>query len=327
MVTIKELAKRAGVSPTTVSNVLHGKTGELSATKLAAVQAVIDASGYAPNMAGRLLAKRGSRIIGVILFYDFRADQNAAADPFNSELIGAIEAKIRESGYYMLFRVVKTYKEALAVISSWDIEGTIVFASPMAAAEALLDQLKIPLVFIDTFLEQADSRFYNVGLADEEGGRLMGQYLKIQGKQRVAFLSEDEELNGVDLARYKGLCTELANSVHIFLDHKEEKRHQMLTTLVNKGKYDALFFASDFYAVDSLNLLRDLGLHIAIVGFDDNILARQVRPRLTTIHQEPSGKGFAAMEMLLNLLKGQKPEVQNLVLPVKLVIRDSAKNI
>ena len=67
MVTIKDLAKVAGVSPTTVSNVLHGRVNKVSEETLEKVQSAIDEMNYVSNMGGRLLARRGSKIIGVII--------------------------------------------------------------------------------------------------------------------------------------------------------------------------------------------------------------------------------------------------------------------
>ena len=94
MVTIKDMAEMAGVAPTTVSNVLHGRTKKMSKETLARVQKVIDECQYVTNMGARLLANYGSRIIGVIISYGRREEQNAIQDPFFSEVIGALEKEI-----------------------------------------------------------------------------------------------------------------------------------------------------------------------------------------------------------------------------------------
>ena len=74
MITIKDMAEIAGVSPTTVANVLHGRTKKMSKETLKKVQDVIDQSHYVSNMGARVLANYGSRIIGVIMNYDRRAE-------------------------------------------------------------------------------------------------------------------------------------------------------------------------------------------------------------------------------------------------------------
>lgn len=93
MITIKDMAEIAGVSPTTVANVLHGRTKKMSKETLKKVQDVIDQSHYVSNMGARVLANYGSRIIGVIMNYDRRAENNAMADPFYGTIVGAWKKK------------------------------------------------------------------------------------------------------------------------------------------------------------------------------------------------------------------------------------------
>ena len=330
MVTIKDLAKLADVSPTTVSNVLHGRTSKISPAKLRKVEKIIKETSYVPNMGGRLLAKHGSRIIGVIMFYEHRKEMNISQDPFHGELIGALEASIREQGYFMLLYTVKNYEESQRVISGWNIEGLIVLGCAEADVYDFLDKLSIPVVFIDSYLEKADSRFYNIGLDDYGGGRLMGDYLQTQGLRRIAFLADAENPVGVDLERLRGLQSSSAMISFIPLDYQDSIRHKMLKKLVKTGEiknYDVFFFASDLYAVDSMNLFFELGLDIpsdiSIAGFDNNLLSQESRPKLTTIKQSVSAKGAHAVEMLISLINGDEPENKRLVLPVELIVRGS----
>ena len=126
MVTIKDMAEMAGVAPTTVSNVLHGRTKKMSKETLARVQKVIDECQYVTNMGARLLANYGSRIIGVIISYGRREEQNAIQDPFFSEVIGALEKEIRLNGYFMMLYTSGNVEESLKIASSWNIEGLVV---------------------------------------------------------------------------------------------------------------------------------------------------------------------------------------------------------
>ncbi|NLM13341.1 MAG: LacI family transcriptional regulator, partial [Epulopiscium sp.] len=82
MVTIKELANRAGVSPTTVSNVLHGRTNKVSPETLKRVEQVIKEANYVSNMGARLLANNGSKIIGVLINYGREDLSSPVQDPF-----------------------------------------------------------------------------------------------------------------------------------------------------------------------------------------------------------------------------------------------------
>ena len=96
MITIKDMADIAGVSPTTVANVLHGRTKKMSKETLSKVQEVIDHSNYVSNMGARVLANYGSRIIGVIMNYNRRTENNVFSDPFYGMIVGSLEKEIRE---------------------------------------------------------------------------------------------------------------------------------------------------------------------------------------------------------------------------------------
>ena len=113
MITIKDMAEIAGVSPTTVANVLHGRTKKMSKETLKKVQDVIDRSNYVSNMGARVLANYGSRIIGVIMNYDRRAENNALSDPFYGTIVGALEKEIREHGYYMMLYMAGSIEETV----------------------------------------------------------------------------------------------------------------------------------------------------------------------------------------------------------------------
>ena len=99
MVTIKELAKRLNLSTTTVSNVIHGKTKEVSPSTIERVQKALIEYDYIPNINARNLAQNKSKIIGVAM--KARADKstNLFSDPFIAEMVGGIEKIIRTSGF------------------------------------------------------------------------------------------------------------------------------------------------------------------------------------------------------------------------------------
>ncbi|WP_368250695.1 LacI family DNA-binding transcriptional regulator [Enterococcus sp. 2201sp1_2201st1_B8_2201SCRN_220225] len=339
MVTIKDLARLAGVSPTTVSNVLHDRTEKVSPETLIKVQQVIKETKYVSNMGGRLLAKHGSRIISVILTEGHRDEINVTQSPFMSEIIGSLEESIRSNGYFMMLYTSADYEESIRLATAWNTEGLIVLGSTPKDAQRFIDESPIPMVFIDTYLDGENPTFYNVGLLDYEGSKMMTKYLFAKGCRKVAFLADWPEPVGVDLERLKGFQAAYREEgfsydeeYFIPIDYRREVRHAMLREFA-KGRmrnFDALFFSSDFYAVDSMNLLFELGFDvprdISVVGFDNNILAEQSRPRLTTINQNTSSKGHLAVEMLVALLQQEKINQKNVMLPVSLVQGKSVKS-
>ena len=105
MVTIKEIANQLGVSMTTVSNVIHGKTSEVSPATIEMVQKALKESGYVPNMGARNLAQNQSKIIGVVMKERKGRYTNLLCDPFYGELVGAIEKIIRTKDYYLMMNI------------------------------------------------------------------------------------------------------------------------------------------------------------------------------------------------------------------------------
>ena len=133
MITIKEIASRLGLSTTTVSNVIHGKTKEVSAETIARVQKFLEEVEYVPNINARNLAQGQSKIIGVVLkTLDFRLwySDNILSDPFVAEMIGGIERAVREAGYYMMLYISDDIAEIIQHISIWNVDGLILFRGP-----------------------------------------------------------------------------------------------------------------------------------------------------------------------------------------------------
>ena len=204
MITIKDMAEIAGVSPTTVANVLHGRTKKMSKETLKKVQDVIDRSNYVSNMGARVLANYGSRIIGVIMNYDRRAENNALSDPFYGTIVGALEKEIREHGYYMMLYMAGSIEETVRLASSWNIEGLVALGCRPDEARKIRQQMELPVVLIDSYFEDGVEDCYNVGLDDFGGGYRMTSYLIRQGHRHIAFLADEKEPVGVDRERLKG---------------------------------------------------------------------------------------------------------------------------
>lgn len=340
MITIKDMAEKAGVSPTTVSNVLHGRTEKMSPDTLKKVQQVIEESNYVSNMGARLLANYGSRLIGVIVTYDRTRDQSAIQDPFYSEIIGALEQEIRTNHYFMLLYTSANVDESLRMASAWNVEGLVVLGCPPQDCPKFKERTTTPIVFIDSYFQDTEHDYYNVGLDDFGGGYEMTTYLIRNGHKRIAFLADNENPIGVDFERLQGYKQALKDADIPFreedfvpLHFKKVIRHTQLTEFAQERikDYTALFFASDFYASDAINTFFSVGLRvpedISVVGFDDNIFAWHCRPALTTVQQKVADKAFHAVKLLLQIIQGdgEIEEEKNIHLPIKLVVRQSVQ--
>ncbi len=334
MITIKEIAKQLNMSTTTVSNVIHGKTGEVSPSTIKIVEDYLKKVDYVPNINARNLAQNESKIIGVAL--KARADkyENLLMDPFVSELIGGIEESIRNAGYFMMLYISSDTDEIMRHVSTWNVDGLLLFGMLNDDGIRVSERYKKPIVCIDTYSIEGLKHFINIGLNDRQGCFDMVNFMIKQGHKKIAFLSDNN--NGVDYERFSGYKYALeGNGIHFEEDwflkirpKKEEIDASLKEICDRASEFDAIMCVSDLYAVQLMCALTDRGIRIpediSIAGFDDTLLGQLHRPALTTVHQDVKEKGITAMNVLLKRIRGEKTPKQ-IQLPTTLVIRDTVK--
>jgi LacI family transcriptional regulator len=332
MITIKEIAQKLNMSTTTVSNVIHGKEGEVSEEKRKIVQDFLDQVDYVPNINARNLAQNESKIIGVAL--KARADkyENLIMDPFVSELIGGIEETIRNAGYFMMIYISRDTEKIMRHVSTWNVDGLILFGMLDDDGIRVSTRYKKPIVCIDTYSIEGLKHFTNVGLDDEAGTYEMVKYIISCGHKKIAFMSDNTK--GVDLARLTGYKRALEEAGIEFKEEdflkirpKSDEIDESLEEICRRSlDYTAIMCVSDLYAVTLMSALQDRGIRvpegISIAGFDDNMLGSLYRPALTTVHQDVKKKGVVAAQTLLKQIKGEETDHQ-ITLPTRLVIRDT----
>lgn len=356
MIRIKDIARKAEVSPTTVSNVIHGNHKKVSEETVEKVEKLLEEMDYIPSMGARMLAGGNSRVIGILAGEPDEWKHCGEGHAFTNILIRSMESEIYRRNYYMLLHFTATPEEGIQFAATWNVEGLITMGFGTYDNEKLQRYCKVPMVSIDTYYEK--QKVANVGLDDVSGGYLMAEYLLETGHRRIAFLSDNDI--GVDHERWKGVC--LACGQYGLTEHygtgeeyaltkssvgaeenlKEYMQHIIIPkerelriafykqNLVRLSKeYDALFFASDYYAVEAISGFSDLGIHVpkdvSVTGFDDTESSRMCRPRLTTVHQDVEEKARCAVKKLFEFIRGEREISMADSLPVKLVVRDSVE--
>ena len=345
MITIKEIAARLGLSTTTVSNVIHGKTREVSAETIERVQKFLEEVEYVPNINARNLAQGQSKIIGVVLkSLEFRLwhSSNILSDPFVADMIGGIEKAVREAGYYMMLYYMMLYisddiAEIIQHISIWNVDGLILFCMMDDDGNRVAAKYHKPFVCIDTYSSINSDDFVNVGLDDEKDAYEAVKYLINNGHRKIGFVTDNRV--GVDAQRFWGYRRALAESGIeysdknlFFLKPSGEFANRNIEKLCGKAKdYTALFCCSDIFAAVMMAALKERGFRIpediSIMGFDDNLYSRICTPRLTTVHQDADEKGRVAAQTLVGMITGKGPASKKIRLETRLVIRDSVRKI
>lgn len=336
MVTIKDIAEATGVSATTVSNVIHGKDKRVSAETIQKINDAIETLGYIPNMSARSLVSSSSKVIGFINHAISGSDRNFMEDPFHSTFIGILEQKLRENGYYLMLRTVETADELIFFLRNWNVDGlffTGVFNDTFFDA---LKSIKIPVVLIDSYIQNAN--VCNIGLEDYTGCYTATKYLINHGHRHIAFAAPNIRESGVVKERFNGYCQALKDASIPFdqnyvidseMDYASCK--EVCNKICNLPVVTALVTTADIMAANVMSHLKAAGKSIpddiSIIGFDDIALAKLLTPSLTTIKQDFNQKGISAVNMMLQKLEGNSPQLSQVILTTKLIERESVRSI
>lgn len=337
MITIKKIAQMLGTSTTTVSNVIHGKTSEVSPAMIEKVQKLIDEYNYVPNINARNLANNKSRIIGIVMKYKRDKCENFIKDPFGGELTGALESFVKAKGYFTMLYISDDIMEIIHSVSSWNVDGLILQGVQKEDAVFLKNKVKKPMVFIDCYFEELIMDYVNVGIQDRKGSYEITKYLIQNGHRKIAYLADN--CVNVDYERFKGYKDALyeagipynENNFIMLFPNRGDLTFMLADVYRRAKDFTALVCDSDYYAVHIMNYFTDRGIKvpkdISIVGFDDNVYSKIARPALTTVHQDVSKKSEIAVDKLFKMINKEDVGERLTYLPVKVIKRDTVRNL
>ncbi|NLE69309.1 MAG: LacI family transcriptional regulator [Clostridiales bacterium] len=330
MPTISDIARLAGVTATTVSNVINGNHKRVSPQTVARIQAIIQREGYVPSMAARSLKTNASKIIGVFNLIVPEESGGSFQDPFHSALLTGIELELRRSDYFMMVRTVYTAEELLEFLSNWNIDALILTG---ILNQDFYEQLKTqpaPFLLVDS--EVHDESRMQVHLKDREGGLMATRHLISLGHERILFCGPAPMEEGVIKERLMGYRQALQEAGLPFVQERLllspmgiREAADLGRALALRDDFTAIFATADVLAAGIMAGLQNAGRRIpediSVIGFDDLPVAQLTVPQLTTIRQDVVQRGRAAVRMLLSSLAGKKPD--NITFPVELVQRGS----
>lgn len=327
-VTIRDVARTAGVSVATVSRVFNN-SGPVHEETRARVREVASELRYSPNSAARSLITAKSNTLGVLL-PDLYGE-------FFSEVIRGIDQTAQEQGYHVL---VSSSHETQARIEGamramrGRVDGLIVM-SPDIDGPTLAANLpeSLPVVLLNCAV---DGTSYDAISVDNFGGAYaMVRHLLSTGRDRVAIITGSsrnydarERLRGYRAA-LRDAGAEPHESWEIAGDFTETGGYRAGHAIAALSpRPTGVFAANDVMAIGALSAFHELGLRvpddIAVAGFDDIPMARYMNPPLTSVHVEISELGARAMSVLLAAVKEKNQhERRQVTLPTTLVVRQS----
>jgi DNA-binding LacI/PurR family transcriptional regulator len=326
-VSIYDIARVAGVAPSTVSRALedHPRIGAQTKKR---IQEIAKEMGYIPSTVAKSLASSKTWTIGMVLA--------TISDPFMGRVVEGVEQEAIEAGFNVFISTSQNDgQRELAVIKTLQkrrVDGIIVIASHLFdQSPRYFDRYKVPIVFIN---EQAPGKtMHFVTVDDARGAQMAVEHLCALGHRRIGYVGVANRPRS-NLYRLKGYQDALAthaiplDSALMFTAHNIQDHVKIgeasLEPLLAAGA-TAVFCYNDTTALGLLSACSRHGIavpeQLSVIGFDDIDMAAYATPPLTTIRQPRFELGRRAMQMMLKLLADQEPE--NQFVTAELVVRET----
>ena len=327
MATIVDVAKLAGVTPTTVSRVINNR-GYISEKTKKRVHEVMDELGYQPNEIARSLTKQKSNTIGVIVPH--------ISHPYFAKLISNLENEAAKKDYKIILcnskEKAEKEKQYLDMCKSNRVAGIIICSGNVESNK--INTGGIPVVLLEKNFEEGK---LGIQCDNYQGGKLATEHLIECGCKKILHLSGviDEEMPADNREKaFIDVCSK--NEIEYFIKkydidtYNQMNYYDYIKAALNEIEgVDGIFASSDLIAAQVIQVCNEIKIRIPedikLVGFDDVDISQLTTPRITTVHQPI--KEMARLSIELIDAKYNNIEVnEKTILPIKLIIRESTVN-
>lgn len=332
-ITIKDIARMAGVSISTVSRVINNSKPVNSEVKQR-VLSIIKEMNFSPNAMARGLVKNESGLIGMIVpaitnnvFGDVVDGVSKVAELYNYDiLLSLTEGVLHKEIHYL-----NLHKEK-------QVDG-IIFSSEILKREhtEIIEQSQIPSVLLGQV--STHEKIPSVHLDNFQASYEAVSYLIQRGHTKIAMIRGIESDKAVGQERYRGYKSALRDAGIplqeewvVICGFSLHDGYEAMNRILDSGsRPSAIFAATDRMAIGAMNYLLETGYSVpedfSIIGFDDIDMTVAVRPKLTTVHYSAHEMGMTTFRSLLQLIKGESVENHHLNVLHRLVVRESVKEI
>lgn len=330
--TIKDVARMAGVSISTVSRVINNSK-PVSPEVRQKVLEVINELGYKPNEVARTLVTKKSYLIGVIV--------TDLGDTYIAQLVRGIEEVGKMYDYDIL--LCSTYGDKAAeikymqILSRKQAEGIILISDSLnKEIDIQIKDFKMPMVYLNRYFYNED--FPTVTIDSLEATYEMTNYLISLGHENIAYVSsskEDHSLEHIKLDGYKKAILENEGFEEIIYYAKGrniDDGYEICKDIIGSNdKITAIFCSHDELSIGVLSYLYDNNIkvpdQISVAGYGDVKTASIFRPRLTTIKEPFYDIGAVAIRRIIKEIKKEKIDKDTIILPFQIQKRESCAKI
>lgn len=328
-VTIKDIAKRAGVSITTVSRAINGYRDIHPETRKRVLK-IAEELNYRPSGIARSLVMKQSKTIGLIIS---EMTRSRSGHHFLFDVISGINDRATALGYDLILAAISPHEQQVVpymeLCHRRQLEGVIL--SGVRTQDPYLQEVldsSIPCVLIDVPL--LGKTCSHITLDNRKGAQLAVAHLIRAGHRRIGFINGHREafVSEERLLGYQAALAEagLEDESVFYGDFDESSGRAGVTHLLEKDPdLTAIFCASDLMAIGAMRELVSMGKRVpqdvSVIGFDDIDLSQYVTPRLSTVHQPRYRFGSEAVDVIVSMLEGEQGKA--VVLEPELLIRES----
>ncbi|MBD1424760.1 LacI family DNA-binding transcriptional regulator [Sphingobacterium arenae] len=329
---IKDIAKMLNISVSTVSRALRDAYDVNPETRKKVLE-LTEKLNFKPNKNAAALASGSTKNIGVVIPF--------ITNYYFSTVISGIQDEAYKQGYNIILFVTNDdldrEKTLLRNIAATSLDGLLISISSHSDTQDHFEELLnegVPIVFFDRVPH--DIRVSRIMQNDFDGAFLATKHLIDNGYKKIAHIAGPKELNFTQ-ERLKGYLAALEatnlsrNDDHIIFSgfSQDDGYSDTLTLLSLEEKPDAIFAVNDRKAVGSIQALKanhvQVGLEFGVIGFTNDPIATVIEPNLTTVEEPAFEIGKQSCSLLIKHIKNKNHEPHDILLPGKLVIRQSVK--
>lgn len=333
-VTIKDVAKMAEVSISTVSRVINDSKPVSPEARRKVVKA-IEVLGYEPNEIARSLVTRKSNLIGVIV--------DDIGSFYVSEIVRGIEEIGWMYGYDIIigssYGKVENEMKFLQLFKTKQVEGIVIVSEIMSdSIIEYINKLKIEVVYLNRYYNVPD--LPTVYLDNQLAVKKMMDYLIDLGHEDILYVSQEKDLDEIieseKISKYEETMKSIGKKpiVHKINTHRIEGTYAIgeeLLKTIKDNNISAVFCCQDELAIGLMNYLNDVGIkvpdEISVAGYGDINVASIYRPSLTTIKEPYYDIGAVSLRKILKSIKEKDSINDDIKLPVRLLKRQSCKEL
>ena len=332
-ITIREVAEAAKVTMMTVSNVVNGRTDQMSKETRVKVQAVIEQLGYKPNHAAKTLRTKSSLSIGMVILDDV---PEFLADTYTSQVASGLSNYLADRNYSLILQGIRSQSiQTKSILEEIHADGicAILSGSKEKREKIIKKILNLNLPFVLIQDKYPDKRIYSIIQDDFKAGKLISEFLVNKECKKFIFLAPKQNWPAIE-QRILGIKKTLSeNNLNIEIvecgdEGLSDTKSAVLNNIEKRGLPEAIISGNDKMAMAAIRILGEKGISVPddvkITGFNAFETAAYITPNLVTIQSKAYEIGIEAGRILIDSIQNKIIENNEIIFPVSLVVGESA---